>query len=70
MKLHGVMKHLRAIKPNALEAAALTGQTDPELAARALIDEGVQRVFISLGTNGMIAAEGSHLRMPSPEATS
>ena len=29
----------------------------------------MQRVFISLGTNGMIAAEGSRiLRMPSPEA--
>ena len=69
MKLRGVMKHLRAIKPNAIEAAALTGQSDPELAARTLIDAGVQRVFISLGTNGMIAAEGSRiLRLPSPEA--
>ena len=65
MKLRSVMKHLRAIKPNALEAAALTGQTDPELAARALIDEGVQRVFISLGEEGMLAAErGSTVHMP------
>ena len=31
---------------------------------------GAGRVFVSLGTNGMIAAEGSRvLRLPSPEAS-
>ena len=70
MKLLPVMKYIRAIKPNALEAAALTGQSDPELAAAALIAMGAGRVFVSLGTNGMIAAEGSRvLRLPSPEAS-
>ena len=60
---------LRAIKPNALEAAALTGESDPARAARALIAAGVRRVFVSLGSGGMIAAEGETLlRLPCENA--
>lgn len=48
---------LSALKPNILEAEALTGESDPSAAARKLLDAGVQQVFISLGTNGLLAAE-------------
>ena len=65
MKLQPVLHRLAAIKPNALEAACLTGESDPERAALALVDRGVQRVFISLGAQGMIAADRQELlRLP------
>ena len=64
-KLQPVLHRLAAIKPNALEAACLTGESDPERAALALVDRGVQRVFISLGAQGMIAADRQELlRLP------
>ena len=64
-KLQPVLHRLAAIKPNALEAACLTGESDPERAALALVDRGVQRVFISLGAQGMIAADKKELlRLP------
>ena len=65
MKLQPVLHRLAAIKPNALEAARLTGESDPERAAQALVDRGVRRVFISLGAQGMIAADKKELlRLP------
>ena len=65
LKLQPVLHRLAAIKPNALEAECLTGQRDPERAALALVDRGVQRVFISLGAQGMIAADQKELlRLP------
>ena len=67
VKLLPVLHRLSAIKPNALEAEALTGERDPERAARALVEKGVKRAFISLGSQGMIAAEGKELlRLPIP----
>ena len=65
LKLQPVLHRLAAIKPNALEAECLTGQRDPERAALALVDRGVHRVFISLGAQGMIAADQKELlRLP------
>ena len=65
VKLKGVLDRLHAIKPNALEAAILTGQEEPERAARALLAAGVERVFISLGAGGILAAQGEELtRVP------
>ena len=58
-RLRPLLGRLRALKPNALEAAALTGETQPEAALDALIACGVQRVFLSLGSRGMLAAEGA-----------
>ena len=60
-RLRSVLHRLRAIKPNALEAEALTGEREPERAARALLAAGVGRVFISLGAEGLLAAEGDRL---------
>lgn len=67
-KLLPILPRLRAIKPNLLEARSLTGEREPEKAARALLDQGVQRVFLSLGEEGMLAASGeSLLRLPREE---
>lgn len=61
MKLLPVLHRLQAVKPNAIEAEQLTGEKDPKAAAKALIDRGVKRVFISLGGKGMIAADENDL---------
>ena len=68
-RLLPVLPRLRAIKPNALEAEALTGEADPERAARALLRAGVEQVYVSLGKDGMLAADnGRLLRLPCREA--
>jgi len=51
------LKRLRALKTNTLEAAALSGEKDPERAAEKLAKLCPGRVFVSLGADGMIAAE-------------
>lgn len=64
-KLRPALSKLKAIKPNAIEAMRLTGATDPESAARELIRLGTDRVFVSLGADGIIACEGERLlRLP------
>ena len=60
-RLKALLPRLRALKPNGLEALALTGEHDSLSAIRALQEQGVQRVFLSLGAHGMIAAEGEEL---------
>lgn len=65
VRLLPVLDRLWAIKPNIYEAEKLTGEKDPEKAAAALIAAGVKRVFISLGEEGMLAAdENTCIRMP------
>lgn len=65
VRLLPVLDKLWAIKPNIYEAEKLTGENDPELAARALLNAGVKRVFISLGEEGMLAAdENGAVRVP------
>ena len=67
-RLRPILPRLRALKPNRLEAEALTGERDPERAARALLAAGAERVFLSLGEEGMLAAEGERmLRLPRTE---
>lgn len=56
-----VLDKLTALKPNIYEAERLTGEIDPERAARKLVEHGVKRVFISLGEEGMLAADKNEL---------
>ena len=56
-RLKPALPQLAAIKPNILEAKALTGTAGLEDAAAALVGAGVGRVFISLGSAGMLAAD-------------
>ena len=47
---------LRCFKPNLPEAQMLSGEEDAEKAAKKLVEMGVERVFLSMGGDGMIAA--------------
>ena len=47
-----ILSYLTAIKPNALEALALTGEHDPVRAAEKLLSCGVRNVCITLGSEG------------------
>ena len=63
-KLRDVLGKLHTLKPNRIEAELLSGVeiTDEhslERAARALLDTGLHRVFISLGGEGVYAADQS-----------
>ncbi len=62
VKLKGVLGKLHTLKPNLIEAQLLSGVeiTDDaslERAARVLLDTGLRRVFISLGGEGVYAAD-------------
>lgn len=58
-RARSVLPYLAAIKPNRLEAEALTGERNVEKAAAALLAAGVKRVFISLGAEGMYFTDGA-----------
>ena len=61
-KIRGMLRKIHTLKPNRMEAEALTGVkiTDRDslmMAAGKLLGEGIHRVFISLGADGVLAAE-------------
>ena len=67
-KIKGHLEGINTLKPNLLEAEFLTdmiieSEYDCLEAARALINQGVKRVFISMGPEGMIAADKDHAIM-------
>ena len=72
-KLRAVLPRIHTLKPNRLEAEILSGVkiTDDaslEQAVTVLLDAGVKRVFLSLGTGGLYCAwRGTRLRVPCPE---
>lgn len=69
-KLRPILGKLHTLKPNRIEAELLSGVeiTDDkslEKAAQTLLDTGLHRVFISLGTEGVFAADRHQmLRQP------
>ena len=69
-KLRGVLDRLHTLKPNRLEAELLSGipiRADADLpeAAEALLATGLKRVFLSLGSGGVYAAEaGQRIHVP------
>lgn len=64
-KLAPYIGRLHTFKPNDIEAMHLTGEDSPEKAAKALVQKGAKRVFVSDGARGIVAAEGdSLLRVP------
>ena len=61
-KLKPYLGKLNTLKPNRIEAEHLSGveihnQEDLKKAAKVLLDTGLHRVFISLGTDGVFAAD-------------
>lgn len=62
-KLRGILGRVHTIKPNRLEAELLSGvairdQESLEQAAKVLLETGLQRAFITLGGEGIYAAQG------------
>lgn len=60
-KLLPILNKIHTLKPNRLEAELLSGvpireKQDVEKAARVLLDKGIRRVFISMGSDGVYAA--------------
>lgn len=67
-RLRASLSKLAAIKPNLLEARALTGRDSAEDCAAALLQAGTKRVFLSLGARGLLAADaGERVLLPCPE---
>ena len=71
VKLKPVLGKLHTLKPNRIEAellssVAITDEESLHKAADALLDTGLHRVFISLGSGGVFAADrsGGRLRLP------
>ena len=67
VKLKPVLGKLHTIKPNRIEAELLSGVkiTDGESlrrAAKVLLETGLHRVFISLGSEGVLAADHDEIR--------
>jgi pseudouridine kinase len=67
-KLRGVLRHLDALKPNRVEAELLTGirvtdAASARAAARALLDTGLRRVFLTLGAQGVVCADRDEMLM-------
>ena len=61
-KLLPILDKIHTLKPNRLEAELLSGvpirdKADVEAAARILLEKGVERLFISLGADGIFAAD-------------
>jgi len=61
-KLLPVLEKIHTLKPNRLEAELLSGvkitdKTSAEEAARTLLQRGVKRVFLTMGSDGVLAAE-------------
>jgi ribokinase len=52
--------------PNETEAEALTGASDVETAARRLVENGIQRVIITLGAKGALCADSSGMNVVPP----
>ena len=69
-KLRPVLGHIHTLKPNRIEAellsgVAITDDASLERAAQALLDTGLRRVFISLGGDGVYAADhNGAVRLP------
>ena len=73
-RLRSALPWLRVLKPNAIEAEALTGipvtdEVSAWQAARSLVDAGVGRVFITLGEGGVCCGDALQcLSLPCPTA--
>ena len=69
-RVRPMLPRLAALKPNLMEARYLTGETEPARAAKRLLDQGVKRVFISMGREGAyFAGDGEEGMLPAPRLT-
>lgn len=52
-----ILDKLSAIKPNLIEAQTMSGDDGPEACAKYFLNKGVRNVFISMGQDGVYAAD-------------
>lgn len=67
-KIGDNLGYIHTIKPNALEAEYLANMTirtveDAKAAANSLIETGINRVFLSMDKDGILAADMNHMEM-------
>ena len=67
-KLHGLLGRVHTLKPNRIEAELLSGvkitdEATLRQAAEALLAQGLSRVFISLGGDGVLAAQRDEMQL-------
>lgn len=72
-RLAPVLGSMHAIKPNLLEAETLSGvriddEDDLWRAAQALVESGVEQVFVSLGADGLLCAQRGRTTRLEPKA--
>ena len=65
-KLRDILGKLHTLKTNIIEADLLSGieikdRVSLEAAARALLDKGLERIFITLGKSGALAADSREI---------
>ena len=60
-RLKPILPKLTAFKPNELEAMSMTKEPTSLFAAEKLLEAGVKRVFVSLGADGIVAADGNEV---------
>lgn len=61
------LPHVDHFLPNEEQAAAMTGESDPEKAAAALLAQGPRTVIVTLGADGsLVATAGEVHRLPVP----
>ena len=58
-RLRGMLHRIHTFKPNVTEGSDLTGETEPERIVSALLEQGVRRVFLSMGSMGILAGKGA-----------
>ena len=58
-RLRGMLRRIHTFKPNITEGANLTGESEPEQIVSALLEQGVRRVFLSMGSMGILAGEST-----------
>lgn len=72
VKLLPILSKIHTLKPNRIEAEVLTGMEihtmeDAQAAAQKLLDKGVHRVFLSMGDQGVCAADENRcIRLSNP----
>ena len=57
-RVRGILPRIHTFKPNLTEGQHLTGRMDPEAVVSSLLEAGVRRVFLSMGSDGILAGEG------------
>lgn len=57
-RVRGILPRIHTFKPNLTEGQHLTGRLDPEAVVSSLLEAGVRRVFLSMGSDGILAGEG------------